>query len=238
MSDAADSHTMPNHRWLWMEFAFLYLFAPLSMAWAVATGLVPTRYMPAAFFVLFVLAIKLLKKTPSFEWRSLPAGALIPHWPLALGFLVVTTMVTLALTYIEAPQTLFFLPTQVPTGWLMMTLIYPIFSVLPQGLIYRALFFNRYEVLFKGRAQAIAVSAVIFGLAHLFYLNWVAVVLTIFGGAVFSWAYVEKRSFPFSVLLHALAGWLLFTIGLGVAYFFHGSIDVFQSTFGSTLPIR
>ena len=65
--------------------------------------------------------------------------------------------------------------------------------------------------------------AIVFGLAHLFYLNWVAVMLTMAGGLVFAWAHVERGSFWLAGLLHMIAGWAVFTAGLG-GFFYHGAI--------------
>ncbi|WP_394698997.1 type II CAAX prenyl endopeptidase Rce1 family protein [uncultured Cohaesibacter sp.] len=209
---------------LWAEFVVIFLAAPLTMAASVAYGWVSTNRIPSAFVLLFVIAVLLLMRTKGFRWRSLLEGPLIASVPLAIGFIVLTGAITAFLTLIEAPRAFFFLPDKMPGLWLMITVFYPIFSVIPQGLIYRVLFFERYGGLFPTRRIALAVSAMTFGLAHLFYLNWVAVVLTMAGGVVFSWTYAEQRSFGFSVLLHAIAGWLLFTIGLGGIYFYHGSI--------------
>ncbi|SNY91537.1 hypothetical protein SAMN04515647_1765 [Cohaesibacter sp. ES.047] len=215
--------------WLWVEFAALFVIAPLVMAASVSWHLVPTDRIPGAFVLLFAIAIFLLFRTPGFRWRSLLEGRWIPSWPLAIAFVALTGAVSYALTMLEAPRALFLLPQSMPRLWLMITIFYPLFSVIPQGLIYRVLFFARYAPLFPSNRIAIATSAITFGLAHLFYLNWAAVILTMLGGLVFSWTYAgadaDWRSFRSSVLLHAIAGWLLFTIGLGGVYFYHGSID-------------
>lgn len=210
--------------WLRIEFLTIYLVAPLSMAALVAAGVMGARFTPLGFLILFVAALALLARTPGFDWRSLIVGRLAAHWPVALGFAAVCALTAVALTRWLAPQALFFLPLEAPGVWAAMSVLYPALSVVPQGLIYRALFFQRYRSLFPDPRIAIPVNALLFGLAHLFYLNWVAVTLTALGGLVFAWAYVVARSFPLSVLLHAIAGWLVFTSGLGVVYFLHTAI--------------
>jgi len=102
-------------------------------------------------------------------------------------------------------------------------LLYPLFSALPQELIFRVLFVERYAGLFPNKAWTVAVNAACFGLAHLFYGNWIAPLLSALGGLVFAWAYVYRRSFPYAVLLHAVAGQIIFTSGLGI-FFYHGAI--------------
>jgi uncharacterized protein len=55
------------------------------------------------------------------------------------------------------------------------------------------------------------------------FWNWIVLAMTFCGGLAFSWAYEARRSFPLAVLLHAIAGWVLFTVGLGV-YFYSGNV--------------
>ncbi len=55
------------------------------------------------------------------------------------------------------------------------------------------------------------------------------VLLGLFGAtrhphAVLAWAYAVKGSFPAALLLHALAGQIVFTSGLGVL-FYHGAVN-------------
>ncbi len=66
--------------------------------------------------------------------------------------------------------------------------------------------------------MAVAANALVFGLAHLMFWNWVAVVLTVLGGAIFARAY-RRRAILQAVLLHAV----VFTIGLRVS-FYHGVV--------------
>ena len=54
--------------------------------------------------------------------------------------------------------------------------------------------------------MAVAVSAFVFALAHLMFWNWVAVVLTFGGGAIFAMAYLGRGGFALAVVLHAVAG--------------------------------
>jgi hypothetical protein len=58
-------------------------------------------------------------------------------------------------------------------------------------------------------------------LAHLMFWNWVAVGLTFGGGAIFARAYLGRGGFALAVVLHAVAGAILFTSGLG-GFFYHG----------------
>ena len=68
-----------------------------------------------------------------------------------------------------------------------------------------------------------AASAFVFALAHLVFWNWVALLLTFVGGGIFAAAYLGRGGFALAVVLHAVAGAILFTSGLG-GFFYHGAI--------------
>ncbi|MGI9367376.1 MAG: CPBP family glutamic-type intramembrane protease [Ruegeria sp.] len=48
--------------------------------------------------------------------------------------------------------------------------------------------------------------------------------MTFVGGLLFSWAYHRRGSFFYAVLLHAIAGNIIFAVGLGV-YFYSGNVQ-------------
>lgn len=101
-------------------------------------------------------------------------------------------------------------------------LLYPLLSALPQELIFRALFFHRFAPLFPNREAAVLVNAAVFSFAHLMYWSVVVAVLTFAGGWIFARAYL-RRGFPSAWLLHAIAGNVLFSVGMG-AYFWSGAV--------------
>ena len=101
---------------------------------------------------------------------------------------------------------------------LMISIFYPLFSVIPQGLAYRALFFHRYKKLFSRKYTLILASAVFFSFGHLLYKNWIVLGLTFIAGLVFAYRYYQSKSLLLSILEHAMYGVWLFASGLG--YFF------------------
>lgn len=203
---------------LWAEFLSLYLATPLAVAFVFPPD--------AAFAVLFVMTAVgtlLLSLTPGFHWRALLGGGLARWWRETLAFVALTAIGVATVTLWIAPERWLWLPTHVPWLWAAIMALYPLLSVLPQELLYRPLFFDRYGSLFPTQGVAIAVNAVAFGLMHLFFFNWPAVLMTTFGGAAFAYAYAVRGSFGLACLWHALAGQLVFTLGLGV-FFYHGAI--------------
>ncbi len=199
------------------EFAGFYVGVPLLMTFALPPSLMWPGLAAAA-----LVGLALLHQTEGFRFRSLLDGRLIESWLAFAGFFILTTVAAYLLVMALRPGALLYLPKYAPAMWLMILALYPLVSVLPQELIYRALFFERYGALFSSRAAAVAVNAVVFGLAHLFFWNWVAVGMTFFGGVIFSLAYLGRGGFLWASALHAIAGQIIFTSGLGV-FFYHGA---------------
>lgn len=209
--------TIPRTR-LWAEFLGLYAGVPVAMV--VCLGSYP---LIVAFAAIITVALFLLAHTPGFSWRELARGPVLAHWPLIIGFAAGTVGVIFMLVQTVDPARLLELPRLRPGLWLMIMVFYPIFSALPQEIIFRALFFRRYGSLFSSPAVALVANAAAFSLAHLFYQNAVAMGLTLAGGLIFGFVYEWLGSFRLAVLLHAIAGQIIFTAGLGV-YFYHGAV--------------
>lgn len=106
--------------------------------------------------------------------------------------------------------------------WAMVMIIYPIYSVLPQGIIHRAFLFHRYRVLFQGWLMIVA-SAAAFSYMHIVFKNPLAMLLTLAGGILFAKTYKDTDSLVISLIEHALYGNFVFTIGLG-RYLYLGAV--------------
>jgi len=141
---------------------------------------------------------------------------LLWRFTLGAGLLV-------AVVWLFTPDKLFELPRTRPWIWLAVLLFYPLFSVYPQEVIYRALFFGRYRLLFRNASTTILASAAAFGFMHLVFQNWPAMLLTLVGGWLFAETYARSYSLRLVWLEHSLYGILVFTVGLG-DYFHHGTI--------------
>ena len=121
------------------------------------------------------------------------------------------------------PEKLFIIQKENPTVMYTVLLLYPIFSAFPQEFIFCAFFFKRYKSLFKKEYILIFMSAVIFCFAHVFFINWVAPLLSLFGGFIFATTYSKTNSLLLASIEHALYGNTLFFIGLGW-FFWGGSV--------------
>lgn len=124
---------------------------------------------------------------------------------------------------VALPERFLQFPRERPGIWLMVMLLYPLLSVYPQEIIFRAFFFHRYGPVFVRPGVTIGASAIAFGWAHIILHNWVAVTLSAIGGALFAWTYERSRSLLAASIEHALYGCAIFTLGLGW-YFYMGAV--------------
>ncbi|MEM7529204.1 MAG: CPBP family intramembrane glutamic endopeptidase [Pseudomonadota bacterium] len=203
---------------LWAEFSMLFAGVPILML--LMAGLFPLFPVLGA---LLALAIFLLGRTPGFEWRELLGGNLRGWIGFAALYAAITAVCCTMLVLTLSPQSFLGFPTYATERWLMVMALYPIFSALPQEIIFRPLFFRRYGALFPAPLAAVLANGAIFAIGHLFYQNAVAIGLTTLAGLVIGYAYLRSGSFIVALLLHALGGMIVFTVGLG-RYFYHGAI--------------
>lgn len=198
---------------------FLALFVGVPVAVAV---LLPPGRMFSVLFAVTGLGIVLLARTPGFSWRELLRGGI--DWRATAAFTGATVVTATAVILLTEPRAFLFLPRENPGLMLAIVALYPIFSALPQELLFRPLFFRRYGALLPGPRTAVLLNAALFSLAHLMYWSGIVAAMTFCGGLAFAWAYEIRRSFPMALLLHMIAGWIVFAVGLG-EFFYTGNIE-------------
>lgn len=208
----------PASRWyLRTEFAVVFfgLVTAYALLWR-GTSPIPV------LLVLGAAAVWHLLRT-GFDRRSFwRAEALKAQWRPMLTLWTLTAAGCAAAVAVLTPDLLLVLPREQPLLWALVVVLYPLLSVYPQELLFRAFLFHNYEPVF-GPTGTVAASALAFGFAHIAFGNWVAVVLSAAGGWIFATRYRETRSLLVASVEHALYGLLMFTVGLG-QYFYHGSV--------------
>ena len=112
---------------------------------------------------------------------------------------------------------------QLPNIWFIVFIVYPTFSVIPQEIIYRHFFFQRYGCLFKNENILIIFNSLLFAYGHIILSNPEAVFISFLGSIIFSYSYL-KESLLMCIFLHILAGQLIFFSGFGY-YFLEGTIS-------------
>ncbi|MGW4942565.1 CPBP family glutamic-type intramembrane protease [Actinoplanes sp. NPDC004185] len=170
-----------------------------------------------------ILAALALRRDPGFDRRRLWNAAALR--PALLSVLLLWAAVSVAATAgvaLAAPDRLFDMPRRETALWLAVVLLYPLLSVYPQELLYRAYLLHRFAPLLGTGRGAAAVSAAVFSFAHLLFGNVLAVAATLVGGWLFARRYQRTRSLLVTSVEHALYGITIFTIGLG-RFFYHGT---------------
>ena len=213
------SDGLPGRLRLRVEFALLYLVAPVLMA----VALPPSAMFPALFAVT-ALGVGLLQVTPGFVWRDLAQGWNRIGWGRVAALAALTALCGGGVLALTAPSALFGLARSDPGLMLMVALLYPLLSALPQELVFRPLFFRRYGPILPGLRAAVVLNAAVFSLAHLMYWSPVVAAMTFAGGLAFAWSYEARRNFPEALVLHALAGVILFAVGMG-EHFYSGNVN-------------
>ena len=208
----------PTRLQLWSEFVLLFIGVPILML-----AFFGQYSLFGLIWTLAALSVGLLAMTPGFTWDMLWKGPVFTEWRLILGFWVVTALASAGFVFAIDPSMFLSFALARPEFWLLVMVAYPLASALPQEIIFRSLFFERYGDLFSSPAMLIAANGFVFGFGHLFYQNWVTISMTAVGGAIMGWAYLRGRSMLLAWVLHALAGQLVFTMGLG-RYFYHGAV--------------
>ena len=203
-----------RRRRLWIEFLCLFLAAPVLVA-----VYLPSSAMLPALFAGTILGIVLLHRTPGFHWRDLARGWRKIDWKFVAVFAIATIAVSVGILMAALPGRWLLLYRMNPGIWLAILVLYPFLSALPQEIVFRSLFFRRYGPILPPAHAALLLNASVFSLAHLLFWNWIVALMTFAGGLVFAWAYEVRGSFPFAVVLHAVAGNILFTAGIGTLFY-------------------
>ena len=138
---------------------------------------------------------------------------------IAIRFVFVVALVWLVV-YMFYPEKLFMLPVEHPVIWLLILVLYPPLSVIPQELLYRSFFFARYAELFPDKNIMIIASMLCFVFMHIVFGNGIAILSTLIGGYFFADTYSRTRSLRVVCLEHSLYGYVIFTLGLGEFFVF------------------
>jgi uncharacterized protein len=209
---------MPRLLLLALEFAAIFVAVPLL----VYSRLIPNAPIPY-LVVAGACAFAFLRHDPTFDQSRLSSGRHVARLllPLLLRDAVFLSFLGVAV-WRFAPHLLFSLVRRAPLLWAAIVLLYPLLSVYPQELLYRAFFFHRYQPLFGSGWRVLFASACAFGFAHVILGNWISVALCLIGGLLFALTYQQSGSLLLTCLDHALFGNFIFTVGLG-QFFYHGS---------------
>ena len=216
-----------------LEFVILFVVFPALFAF--------TRHrLPAlpALWAIAALCLVILLRDPTVERHRLWNAEALPAYLLRgrdglPGILPLFAVVAAALgiaVWRFAPDLFLNLPRRNPVLWVAIMLLYPVLSVYPQSIVYRAFLFHRYGTMFRsgttlgGVTGEVIVSTLAFGFLHIVFRNGYAVALTTVAGVLFAARYLQTGSLFVSAFEHSLYGCLIFTVGLG-RFFYHGAVQ-------------
>lgn len=203
---------------LGLEFSTIFVLVPVLIYYRVLPN-APISYLLLAGLCAFLV----LRHDPTFDPSRLFSWGNVRPFVLPLLLRDAIFLVFLGVAAgLFAPDLLFSLVKRAPLFWAVIMLLYPLLSVYPQELLYRAFFFHRYQPLFGSGWTMLLASAFAFGFAHIVLGNWISVVLCLIGGLLFASTYQHSNSLLLTCLDHSLFGNFIFTIGLG-RFFYHGS---------------
>ena len=220
-------------------FEFVILFVALPALFAFTRHRLPA--LPA-LWAMAALCLIVLLRDPTMDrhwlWNAealsayLVRGQLAPSQPgrgfdglpgILPLFAIAAALIGVAV-WRFAPDLFLNLPRRNPVLWVAIMLLYPVLSVYPQSIIYRAFLFHRYGTMFGGATGALIASAVAFGFLHVVFRNSYAVALAAVAGLLFAARYLQTGSLFVSAFEHSLYGCLIFTVGLG-RFFYHGAVQ-------------
>lgn len=169
--------------------------------------------------IIGVLVFLFLRFDPEFDnkqfwnWKK---GK--PYLKRILIVFTVSATVMVGLICIIDKSKVFYLALNIPWLLLIISVFYPIFSVLPQSLIYRSFFFHRYKTLFKKDWIKIILSGFFFSLGHSLYKNLMVLGLAFIAGIIYAYHYNKTKSLAVNWLEHSIYGIWLFASGLGTFF--------------------
>ena len=198
-----------------IEFLVIYFLIPLMVIFINFFFSEQKIFVFLPLFLVFFLSLYLLKKTPSFSFDFLKKET---EWKFFFLVSLIFIVSGFFYTIILDSNLLFKLPKNYFFIWIAVILFYPILSVIPQEIIFRVLFFERYSCLFKNQFLYVILNSIIFAYIHLVFQNFHAFFITLITSPIFAHAYLNK-SFKTCFLIHTVGGQLVFTYGLG-EYFY------------------
>jgi hypothetical protein len=160
-----------------------------------------------SLLIIFLISIILLKLDRNFNFRKLLKKIV---WKTVVkSFLSFFAFIFIYILFLDK-DLLFQLPANNPRIWVLAMIIYPVVSVIPQEFIFRVLFFQRYAKLFSfEKNYIILINSIAFGFAHIVFINFHAIILSILASTIFSIVYL-RNSFFTCIIVHSLAGQLIF----------------------------
>ena len=190
-----------------IEFFLVFIFLPIILFFIPETKLIFTT-----LYIVFFFSLWKIKKDKTFNFSRLKNK---PDWKFIFLYFLIFSLLGFFYTFFVDKSLFFIFPKESPNVWLLVIILYPLFSVIPQEVIYRVFFLQRYKyILSENLFVRYTVNSFIFSFAHIVFQNYHAVIITALVSPIFYYAY-ERKSFLTCILIHSIGGIIIFTFGLG-----------------------
>ena len=193
-----------------LEFFFIFIILPSAIFFLDSSIIVFLT-----LYLVFTLSIVILYFDKSFSFNSLRKKV---DWKFIIIFSLIFFSLSFFYVILVDKDLLFIFPKTNFELWLLVILIYPFLSVIPQEIVYRVFFFQRYFPNERSFYFLTLLNMIVFSYGHIVFNNVHAILITAIVSPIFTYAYL-KKSFFTCIVLHALGGQIIFTLGLG-KYFF------------------
>lgn len=193
-----------------LEFFFIFLIIPSTIFFLDSSIIIFLT-----LYLVSILSLVILYFDKTFLFTSLKKKI---DWTFVIIFSVIFFFLGFFYVLLVDKNLLFIFPKTNFKLWLIVIFIYPFLSVIPQELVYRVFFFQRYFPNINRFYFPAFLNLVVFAYGHLVFSNMHAIIITAIVSPIFTYAYL-KKSFLTCVILHTLGGQIIFTLGLG-KYFF------------------
>ncbi|WP_201746215.1 CPBP family intramembrane glutamic endopeptidase [Veronia nyctiphanis] len=183
---------MTQENFRWAEFFTVFFLLPVTAFHYreyLNFLLLPALCLVACVCLYLMVTDSRFKRFRLTNYENL--GSLL--WRSALLF-VLGGIVTAVVVGFILDKPLFAMLLDDIYTWGLLIVLYPLFSVIPQELIFRTYLFHRFKHQMPNKTTRIFVSAFVFALAHIVYANWVAILLSFIGGLMFAYTYSVTRS--------------------------------------------
>ena len=94
----------------------------------------------------------------------------------------------------------------------VLLLFYLLFSVIPQEIIFRFLFFYKYKDYFN-KFEILLLNSLVFSFCHLIYFDIYILLFSFFGNLLFTFNYMQNKSLLVVIIEHFLLGQTLIILG-------------------------
>ena len=198
-----------SNAYMVFEFLLFFVFIPFITAEFLEGW---WKVVPLLLIAVFFIA--LLLKDPEFD-KGIITRFDSDSFRKSIPRIIVISILLVWFTFWIFPHLFFQYPMEHFYAYLLTFFLYPVVSVLPQEIIYRVYFFHRYREIVPEKYLLMLSNAIIFGLTHFIYGNWVAPIATFLVSWIFIFNYLKSKSLLNVSLEHYIYGLIMFTVGFG-----------------------